>query len=443
MRLPDVQRLAEENNYYQNQTRGDMDLRRMAQDLESSMVGLSPNEERLLDAVQAHYDPILQEKGGIDAVMGEFKTWLQAQYETSLATISTPVADHPDTLEEIKLPFEWQALQALATQLTPEQYQDALKAYYAHDTHTAYRYLSKPNHWMHPEASNVCVNPYNPEERWSTFEDYLSIIAPFYLATFDEDTPALEGHTLESRKGFFVKELALIGRAHNWDERNQEGQEYDDRDADKPSCFSGVKRRLWQAVLGHPMFQQLTDTALQLELIGFTHRHFQQCITPENMEAVRGAFYRVIGYEEYETNDDSATNAPTEASDLALLSSLNIEEARLQALHDSLDKKYDGLLTRNSEFAAQFTSFFELNVKNQGLHVLLPLGDSIRLILEALKPPSEGYFKDDGSQEKSVGPGDAGFFASHQSEEGSSELKRSAEDLDALDRPGPKRLRHG
>ena len=408
MRLPDVYRLAQANNYYQNETRGDMDLRRMAEDRESSMVGLSKSERRLLKGVKTHYHPSLQEKGGINAVMVEFKDWLKAQYEASPATISLPLTG-ADTAEKIPLPFEWDALEGLRAVLTPEQYQDALKAYYAHDAHTAYRYLSKPNRWMHPGASYVYINPDSPQERWATFEDYSNIIALFYLAAFDEDTPALDDYTLESRKELFVKELALIGRAHNWDRSNEHGRQYDDKEADKPSCFSGVMRRLWQSVLGHWMFQRLNDTAIEQELVAFTHNHFKELITPENMDAVYDAFHRVIGYEPYETNDGGATNAPTPASDFKLLSSLNINDEILETFRNSLNEKYAGQLITNDKFSAQFNSFFELKDSNQRLHVMLSFnGECIAyLILMALKTAAEA-----SKAIKVVNPNREGLFGS-------------------------------
>ena len=59
-------------------------------------------------------------------------------------------------------------------------------AYYCHDVHTAYRYLSKPNNLMHPKASYVYINDARTQ-RWATFEDYLELIAFFYVAANDNE----------------------------------------------------------------------------------------------------------------------------------------------------------------------------------------------------------------------------------------------------------------
>ena len=91
-----------------------------------------------------------------------------------------------------------------------------------------------------------------------------------------------DGFSFESRLSLFVEELALIGRAHNWDETrivtdaagqpildeddNPMREEYDDLEGDRPSCFSGVKRRLFQSVHGHPLFRILTQETIAKEL---------------------------------------------------------------------------------------------------------------------------------------------------------------------------------
>ena len=68
---------------------------------------------------------------------------------------------------------------------------------------------------MHEQAAYVTFNPSNPQEKWSTFEEYQSFIAMLFLAAQDTEIPPTEGYTLETRLDHFIDELAHIARAHN------------------------------------------------------------------------------------------------------------------------------------------------------------------------------------------------------------------------------------
>lgn len=166
----------------------------------------------------------------------------------------------------------------------------ACEAYYKNIYHTAYRYLSKPNYWMSEKALYVNISE-DGKEKWSTFEEYKTIICMFYLAAKDSNYPAIDGHTLESRVENFIRELALIGRAHNWDQvrfNSLGSEEYDDLEGDKPSCFSGVKRRLFHSVLGHSLFKcLLTFDDIREELRSFMREHFADKITKDNIDILK------------------------------------------------------------------------------------------------------------------------------------------------------------
>ena len=98
---------------------------------------------------------------------------------------------------------------------------------------------------MNPNAAYVITNE-DKTQSWSSFEEYQLLISMLYLAAKDDVTPATEGYTVETRLSHFIQELALIGRAHNWnDTRKRCGkeEEYDNLEADRLSCTSGVKRR--------------------------------------------------------------------------------------------------------------------------------------------------------------------------------------------------------
>ena len=123
--------------------------------------------------------------------------------------------------------------------------------------------------------------------------------------------PAINGHTIGSRLTLFIQELALIGRAHNWDAtrinpKTGNAEEYDDLGGDKPSCSSGVKRRLFQSVQGHPLLTLLTPDIIRLEVRDIVRDHFIRRITDENCETLQEAWQAII---EGETPDSSILDA--------------------------------------------------------------------------------------------------------------------------------------
>jgi len=126
--------------------------------------------------------------------------------------LSARYAQHPARSRtgdgrDIELPFSWEAYQQLAPQLSADSRERALKAYYQHKTHTAWRYLSKPNPWMAPNAQYV---ERDASGGYSTFEAYKPLIVLLWLAAKDEDIPPITEFTLEGQIAHFIDELALI-----------------------------------------------------------------------------------------------------------------------------------------------------------------------------------------------------------------------------------------
>ncbi len=276
-----VRELAEANHFYQAEAMGAFDLRAMAQDHESSMTGLSTDEQRRLKSALDYYEPKIRERGGVEAVMALLQRTLVSRYEAK------PIQLELKNGEKQTLSMDLREQQTLIAQgYTLKQIKEV---YHSHKDHTAWRYLSKPNHWMHENASYVCIDS-SRTLRWSTFKDYMPLISMLFLAAMDDtDDPRVkpcDGYTLETRLEHFIDELAHIGRAHNWDKKrtrtNELGvvitEEYDDGEGDKPSCFSGVKRRLFQSVLGHPLLKMLTQEDIKQFLRDFVRSHFKSTI---------------------------------------------------------------------------------------------------------------------------------------------------------------------
>ncbi|KTD22450.1 hypothetical protein [Legionella londiniensis] len=271
----------------------------IAQDKESSMKALTDVEQVILDRVYDHYRTKLDKEGGGQNFFKQFKEYLAKNYQKAPAYCM--LAD-----KKINLPLDWYDFKDLLADLklndhARKEFQaHALKAYYQHTAHTAYRFLSKPNHWMAKNASYVCGNPQRGQG-YAYFEAYQEMIAYFWLAASDEETPAIDNFTIEERQAQFITSLALIGRAHNWDEnrlKNKTFEEYDDLKGDNPSCYSGIKRRLFHSVLGHPMFKILTKEILAQELNSFVYNYYKKVISTDNSKLIRAELMKKFYLEE-------------------------------------------------------------------------------------------------------------------------------------------------
>ncbi|KTD30671.1 ankyrin repeat domain-containing protein [Legionella maceachernii] len=390
-----VRVLAEENNFYQNEVNRGIDLSQLARDRESSMTALTSGEQKRLDAAIKRYEPMLKQ-AGVANLMDALRYQLAERYQANPARITV-------NGQLINLPLEFADFQQL--NLEPEAHQEALKAYYQNKDHTALRYLSKPNHWMDKKASYVCVNE-DKTERWSTFEEYQPLIVMLWLAAIDETMPPINGHTLEGRLNHFVEELALLGRAHNWDKkrinsRNKE-EEYDDLKGDKPSCFSGVKRRLFQAVIGHPLLDILTKDNILQEIRDFARTFFDSQIKEEN----RVAFYRAFTYYLTMLNVDEVS--------AQCLSELNLPEEKQRDFILYLIKKYgDSYLSDRN-----FTQLVETML------ALKPDSTDISEHFHALKLDGLTALYNTKLQSSLGKIGEAGFFAETSDE--STEATRAA-----------------
>lgn len=325
LHIPAVRILAEQNNYYREEQQGRLDLSALAADHESSMTALTQGEQTQLQAVIDRYQSLLHQ-AGVSQVMIDLRSTLQAHYEAHPALLNIQKEDHH---EDLVLPMTWNDFAAL--RLTPEQKEQALIAYYQNKAHTAWRYLSKPNPWMHEHASYVYINDAH-SERWSTFEEHQSLISLLYLAALDKETPCIDDYTFATRLAHFIEELAHIGRAHNWDKsrRKNNGQleQYDDLEGDRPSCYSGVKRRLFQSVLGHPLLKLVTEDVIKAELNEFLITHFKKEIHPNNCIALKKAW------------DKGIDGEPLSEEDTQKIQSLNVSGEQQQGFKNYLSHKY-------------------------------------------------------------------------------------------------------
>ncbi len=397
LNVPAVLALAQENGMYAGIAKGGLNLRQLARNRESAMTALSVGESKRLEKAIAHYTPAIEDLGGSAVVIERLLEHLKARYK-----------DHPamlvrDDQSELELPLDWlgeEGFAALLPTLTATEQQRAKQAYHVHPDHTALRYLSKPNYWMDAQASYVYVNDAHTE-RWSTFEEYNPLIALMYLAAIDEEIPALNGYTIETRFEHFINELCHINRAHNWDERNQAGAEYDNTNqGDKPSCYSGVKRRLFQSVLGHPLFQLLTLDIINQELDGFVRAFFEQRIDETNANALQEACNQLF------------IDGALEEKNGELLATLNIPEKDQEQFIASLQTKYGEAL--EPAFLIQLHTRLQLDEETPFHAVRFAIPVSLMELLEKkiaaipsaqASASSAAFFKAPSSEESSPDSG--------------------------------------
>jgi len=369
--LPSERELAARNNFYREEQRGALDLSQLARDRESSMTALSQGEQQRLAGVLNRYQPLLK-TAGVEQCMSDLREELVSRYKAK--PVSIEFIDGKGVKSPLVLPLEWSAFQAL--NLAEPNYTKALQAYYQHTEHSAWRYLSKPNPWMHANASYVYVNEQNPQEKWSTYEEYQSLISVLYLAAIDEETPATDTYTTETRLTHFIEELAFIGRAHNWDDtkekRDAQGnilldkqgqpikEEYDNLEGDRPSCYSGVKRRLFQAVQGHPLLVFLTKEVLMQEANDFVRSYFKSVINDANRKALKEALdKRVFG--------DELT-----AEDWKALKQVDVSKAKQEEFVGKFSNKYGSQFSQDAVFNALIAQMFTLKEteKSKEAHLL-------------------------------------------------------------------------
>lgn len=344
LNIESVRALAVRNQFYPIIIKRPVDLRAHSQDRESSLNALSPSEERRLKSAIDHYQPRLNELT-VPVIIEQLRAQLIARYNEHPASIvktnGTPLT----------LPYDFSALSAL--NLAQADYQMALKAYYKHKEHTAWRYLLKPNPWLN-ERAVYTASIENVPQPWSSFESYQALIAMLWLAAIDTAIACTPEFTLQIRLEHFIEELALIGRAHNWDKKESyihNGRtcfrEVDDEAGDNPACYSGTKSRLFQSIVGHPLINGLTQNELTHELKDFVLEWFKSKITALNRPIIQNAFRNYF--------------VSMESDDAAPLIYLNIPHLKQELFKQHLAKKYGQQYLEDLSFIDYINTQLTLN----------------------------------------------------------------------------------
>src|SRR3990167_4366095 len=128
--IPRVRELAEANDYYARERRGELDLRALARDRESAMTGLTQGEQRRLAAVNERYKDILA-SAGINNLIDDLRLQLKARFLQNPATITMD----DGSLKELPVLYA----DFIKLKLSENEKARALEAYYRHKDHTALR----------------------------------------------------------------------------------------------------------------------------------------------------------------------------------------------------------------------------------------------------------------------------------------------------------------
>ncbi len=327
-----VRREAEAHNFYVSEQNGQLDLQQLARNNESSLIGLTTEEEARLKDVKNHYKYKLEQKTTNDW-MDELKETLKKRYIKNPATVLI-------NGKSVSLPVDWSMFQNL--NLQGDNLKNALTAYYQNKNHTALRYLSIPNPWINPNALYINTNTQGSHAIFRGLEELIILL---WTAASDEQEKPIDGMTLEGRINNFIDVLAQLGRAHNWDNSRTntlsgESEEYDNLEKDKPSCYSGIKRRVFCSVVGHRLLNLVSVQKIQIEVNEFIREHLIAKIN-QSVEQNKPLAKAVNDY--FINLDD------LEKESSVLLESCNISEKEQTEFIVGLKKKYGKLFNTSLE----------------------------------------------------------------------------------------------
>jgi len=341
--VPAVSELAAQNNFYY-QPNAELDLRRIADDPESSMRRLTDEEQLRMKRVKNHYIARIRAEG-VEPLLDQLRATLRQRYEANPARLLLANG------ESIKLPCSWEDFNQL--NLLPDDRVKAEQSYFANRDHGALRWLSKPNRWL--ASSRYCHGDVNsPGGAWSRFTDYKTPILLMWLAASDEHAPLTDDHTLEGRISHFIDELHLIERRHNWHNKRlnlhtRRQEHYDDMKRDRPSCFSGTLRGIFQSLIGHPLMSNLDLPLLEWAVHDLLLAHCQSLLDTDKRAALREI---VTALEDLQPWTDEQQ---------ALLTSFDIPGEKQAAFKAALLEKYGDELRLSPKLMTWLDNIFLLD----------------------------------------------------------------------------------
>lgn len=319
-------------------------LKDIARDAESAIRPLTDAEERRLEKTTRHYQPFIDKLGGVEPCINLLLQALITRYNQNPIDVEIgPIIDRKtrrvNTLS-MRLPVDWDSFMALP--LTKENREKALKLYYRHPLHGAYRFFSemdRPGPWLSPDAE------------WQSVARFKPLIATLWMAVSDTTEPPIDDYTVNTRIDTFFTQFSEFQRAHNCDKRRErktaqgapiygkdgqvELEYYDDGEADKCGCYIGFKDRAFDAVQGNVYVRGLTLEKVKYELRKFMHQHFKNKISDENRMVLSQAWTSIIAQE------------PCDPEILASLKSLNVSPTQQKKFLKNFKREHEELRTNS------------------------------------------------------------------------------------------------
>jgi hypothetical protein len=162
----------------------------------------------------------------------------------------------------------------------------------------------------------------------------------------------------------FTKQLAYTNRQHNYDKKDKNGIEYDDLEGDKPSCYSGVNRNLFQSLHKHSVMQLqsfVTLTELNEALQTCVYDFYKEYFEGLNDNALAKLKKSTLKYLIEQEPLPSIPNIPEEKIK-ALKSDLNVKYAGKQVqgfknINTYVDNSFNASDTANSHFMKFYGQF--------------------------------------------------------------------------------------
>ena len=158
----------------------------------------------------------------------------------------------------------------------------------------------------------------------------------------------MDDYTPDTRVDEFIRSVALIGRAHNWDKPERQKtdkngvvvlslktnlpvlEQFDDNELDKPSCYSGVKLRLFQALKGHPLLMKNSDAVIEAALRDRLRLHMSmqfQDVSTQHLESL------LVVYAQITQGDQSEVLRP-------ITKNWNVSPEMLDAWEEELHQQF-------------------------------------------------------------------------------------------------------
>lgn len=147
---------------------------------------------------------------------------------------------------------------------------NTIEIYLQDPFHTAYRFFNRPNSFHKPKSRMGMSSRGEGKDQHDQInipEEHYKLLCLFWLAVNDERNELSKGVTREQAIHLFIRDIAYMGRAHNWIKKkdgngNEIGPEHDDLTLDDPSCSGGIRQRL--DICFFPIFPKYG----QVQLIG-------------------------------------------------------------------------------------------------------------------------------------------------------------------------------